>query len=119
MTFGLKDVIYFTVFGASMAAVWMRFSERVVTVERITKTLKSMVFSPTGETQVCTRAVCAENRAGINRELDKAQANSDKVLEEIKCLSRNMLIIMIHLDIDVDKAKGLEDAKQILRPTRR
>jgi len=105
MTIGLKDVLYFVVFAGTISGVWFTFKARIDNAEKAVSLLKKIIFKESGELALITTEACEIKQAAIQKSIDKYDKTLDKVLERLEELSKDVLIIMVHLNIDVETIK--------------
>lgn len=108
MTFGLKDVIYFVSFGVSIGVVWMTFSNRISNVEKSMDLVKKVIFKKSGELSFMTIEAYTQREVAIQKALDKSDTSIDEMKEEIREMSQNILVIMVHMNIDTKKVNLLK-----------
>lgn len=103
MTFELKDLIYLVGWACSLVAVWITFRNRVTNLEEKVTTVKKIVFKPSGELAVITTERCDKDQKDIKRSISDTDAGMREVVNEMRDMNDNILIIMTHLNIDHSK----------------
>ena len=103
---GLKDIIYFIVFASSLATLWSSFGNRIKNTELAVSLLKRIIFKESGELAIMTSDGCDRKQAAIINDLAVTKRVMTDISEEIKELNKNVLIIMIHLNIDTTQVNG-------------
>jgi len=73
------------------------------------KLLKGVVFKNNGELNVMTSEKCNERQKNIILEQNKTTVLLETLAKELKEVSDNVLILIVHSDIDVSKIKGIKE----------
>lgn len=92
MIFTLKDLLYFSIFAASIATIWTTFKSRMRSVEKSDSLNKKIIFEDSGELRLVTKRECAERKRTA---VDAAVALQKKVED----MGDNIIRIMVHMDI--------------------
>lgn len=105
MTFELKDLVYLMLFAGSLVTIFTTFSNRVANVEKAVGLLKRVVFKESGELAFITTEVCNRREIDIQKAIDKSAQDVADMRNDIKEMSENILVIMVHLNIDAENIK--------------
>lgn len=105
MSFELKDLIYFVMFSGSIVTLFLTFSNRVNNVETAIGLLKNIVFKKSGELALMTTDACNKREVDIQKAIDRSTNDIADMRKEIHEMSQNILVIMVHLNIDTESVK--------------
>lgn len=105
MTLEMKDVLYLIMSVLAFGGIWFRIGGRITKMEETVKNIKGVMFRKDGTLGVTTPEQCAEKREIIQKAQDKADIAYARIESELRELSNNVLIIITHLNIDVDEVK--------------
>jgi hypothetical protein len=99
MTFLLKDLVYFSIFIASVSAAWVAFKGRIASLEAQKSLTNKILFKSSGELRIMTEENCAVKKKGLADELKDLQKTVAKMNE-------NIIVIMVHMKINKDGGKN-------------
>ena len=111
----IKELGYIVIWACSLTAMWVTLKGKVTNSERSLSLVRKILFKDSGELAVTTVDQCDRRQAQIQKSVDRSDAAYQDIKHEINELSRNILIIMVHLNIDAEKISsngGVKHAKR-------
>jgi hypothetical protein len=106
MTFLLKDLVYFSIFIASVSAAWVAFKGRIASLEAQKSLTNKILFKSSGELRVMTEENCGIRTKSLVDELNKYQATTLELQKTVAKMNENIIVIMVHMKINKDGGKN-------------
>ena len=95
----LKDTIYFLVYIISMISVFLMFRNRLYNQEKELKRMQKILLGDKGFPNIIDKKTCKEHRDQVFSAIRRSENVMDQALKKIDDLNKNVLTIMIHLQI--------------------
>lgn len=96
---GIKDIGYLLALATTIAT----FISRIRSVEEKTNRIMKALFQDCGTLNIITTESCKLSQNAIYTAIRRHENSVETLSNEIKQLNRNVLRIMIHLNIDTEK----------------
>ncbi|NIY13744.1 MAG: hypothetical protein GWM98_02080 [Nitrospinaceae bacterium] len=109
MTFEFKDLLSLLILSGTCASLWFKLGNRVVNAEKSISTVKKILFKENGELAFITGEQCAKRQAILQKAQEQSDIRYANIEKELRDLSNNVLIIMVHLGIEdgnITKKRG-------------
>ena len=100
MTFDIKTTLLVTGYIVTCVSFLFAFIYKVKNVEKEHAALKKIIFLEKGGLNIVTIGSCRESRIKINRDIRRESGITKEALEQIKCLSDNVIIIMTKMELE-------------------
>jgi len=99
MQLEVKDAIYFLGYFISIISVFLAFRNRLNNQEIELKRMQKILFGDKGFPNLIDKKTCKEHRDQVFSAIRRSENIMDQTLKKIDDLNRNVLTIMIHLQI--------------------
>lgn len=109
MTLEVKDIIYLLVYIISMMSVFFSMKARLSGIEKETGQVRKILFGDRGTLNIVDVETCKANRDQIFIAIRRNEQVQEMLLKRIEELNKNVLIIMVHLNIRSPNSTALED----------
>lgn len=104
---GVKDAIWALIYVVSFATVWNTYKNKLSNLEATLVLMKKVIYQKSGVLNLIDSQTCREHRATFKADLTKVENASELLNEKLDKINENVLIIMVHLNIDRTKIKEL------------
>lgn len=109
MTLEIKDIIYLLVYIISMMSVFFSIRGRLHSIEKETGQVRRILFGDRGALNIIDVDTCRANRDQVFSAIRRGEQVQEMLLKRIEELNKNVLIIMVHLNIRSPNSTALED----------
>lgn len=99
MTLDSKDIIYILIYVVSIISVFFAFRNRQSNFERELLRNQKVIFNEHGFPNLIDLKTCKEHRDQVFTAIRRSENIMDQALKKIDDLNKNVLTIMIHLQI--------------------
>lgn len=109
MTLEVKDIIYLLVYIISMMSVFFSIRGRLYSIEKETGQVRRILFGDRGTLNIIDVETCRSNRDQVFSAIRRGEQVQEMLLKRIEELNKNVLIIMVHLNIRSPDRTSIEE----------
>lgn len=109
MTLDVKDIIYLMVYIISMVSVFFSIKSRLSDIEKETGNVSKILFGDRGTLNIIDKETCRGNRDQVFTAIRRGEQVQEMLLKRIEELNKNVLIIMVHLNIRSPNSTALDE----------
>lgn len=95
----VKDAVYLIIYVSSIISVFLSFKNRVMSLEKELRRNQKILFGEQGFPNLIDKKTCKEHRDQVFAAIRRSENVMDQALKKIDDLNKNVLTIMIHLQI--------------------
>lgn len=100
MEFTLKDIIYISVYVASVATLFTKMRSSLKELKEGVNSIKKILFKEKGGLNIVDNTRCKEHRDGVHKSIRREAAQTQDALAQIYNLNQNVIRIMMHMNIE-------------------
>ncbi len=100
MSFTFRDVIYMSVYVASIAGSFAWFKYSVGNLKQSVDSIKKILFLEKGGLNIVDNSKCKEHRDTVHKSIRREAEITHDALTQIHCLNQNIIRIMTHMKLE-------------------
>lgn len=109
MTLEIKDLIYLLTYVITLMSVFFSIRGRLNNIEKESGQVRRILFGDRGNLNIIDVQACKSNRDQVFLAIRRGEQVQEMLLKRIEELNKNVLIIMVHLNIRSPNSTALEE----------
>lgn len=109
MTLEVKDLVYLLTYIITIVSVFFSIRGRLSSIEKESGQVRRILFGDRGNLNIVDIETCKANRDQVFLAIRRNEQVQEMLLKRIEELNKNVLIIMVHLNIRSPNATALEE----------
>lgn len=109
MVFDNKDIVYIIINLTTIISVFLAFKNKVSNLEKENGQVRQIIFGDRGSLNLVDVKMCEKYRNEIFTAIRRGEQVNEMLLQRIEELHRNILVIMVSLD--VKSPNGIKNEK--------
>lgn len=116
ISIGVKDVFYIITYVTTIVAIFIAFRSKLNSTEKDLMHLQKILLGDRGVLNVVDQKTCKENRDYVFSAIRRSENISEMLLNKVDDLNKNVLVIMIHMNINSAEPKQESDSTKVCVP---